>query len=393
VARIAASIRRFGLVRLPVLATWPGQDAGVVIAGNGVSAALRLLRTGQPDNPPAGITPDWGVPVRPMWFPSQQEAEAYGLADNWIAQDSHDDPALVEVILTEFEAMGVDTDTICVPPEYLLGGDEPGEEPATDEDDAPSEDDTLPDSKLGEVYELGPHRLVCGDALSQPRLTYDCIVFDPPWDVPALASMNLDQSGSVLVFGDGSTLGEQIALRGAPAWIFTWDCVSSWWTPNRPLRRAKMCAWYGDIAAYDQHGHHYKPDDFDPHEKRTVSNSRGAVDWEADPRGRMLSDVYSHPITQLHSDGEHSHKKPLTWVAMLIANTTKKGGIVYDPFGGSGTTLIAAAQTGRVARLVELNPRYCDVIRRRWTRYAKENGWDAGTGALEPAEVTNAPRA
>jgi len=176
VARIAASIRRFGLVRLPVLATWPGQDAGVVIAGNGVSAALRLLRTGQPDNPPAGITPDWGVPVRPMWFPSQQEAEAYGLADNWIAQDSHDDPALVEVILTEFEAMGVDTDTICVPPEYLLGGDEPGEEPATDEDDAPSEDDTLPDSKLGEVYELGPHRLVCGDALSQPRLTYDCIV-------------------------------------------------------------------------------------------------------------------------------------------------------------------------------------------------------------------------
>jgi DNA modification methylase len=54
-----------------------------------------------------------------------------------------------------------------------------------------------------------------------------------------------------------------------------------------------------------------------------------------------------------------------------------------DPFAGSGTTLIACAETGRVARCIELDPGYCDVIRRRWTRYARERGIDPGTGALD----------
>jgi ParB-like chromosome segregation protein Spo0J len=112
VAKIAASIRRFGLVRLPVIATWPDQTEGVIIAGNGVLAALRLLHQGQPHNPPAGVTPDWGIPVRPAWFPSKLEAEAYGLADNWIAENSQDDPAAVGVLLGELEIANVDVETL-----------------------------------------------------------------------------------------------------------------------------------------------------------------------------------------------------------------------------------------------------------------------------------------
>jgi len=75
----------------------------------------------------------------------------------------------------------------------------------------------------------------------------------------------------------------------------------------------------------------------------------------------------------------------MVWcVDMLAADV-----IVFDPFGGSGTTLMACAQTGRVARLIELDPRYCDVIRRRWTMWATANGIDPGPGALHPREVSD----
>lgn len=75
--------------------------------------------------------------------------------------------------------------------------------------------------------------------------------------------------------------------------------------------------------------------------------------------------------------------KPVEILARLIRNSTKSEDIVLDPFGGSGSTLIAAAKTGRTARLCEIDPHYCDVIRKRWTAWAKENGYAVGTGGLE----------
>ena len=75
--------------------------------------------------------------------------------------------------------------------------------------------------------------------------------------------------------------------------------------------------------------------------------------------------------------------KPVEILARLIRNSTKSEDIVLDPFGGSGSTLIAAAKTGRTARLCEIDPHYCDVIRKRWTAWAKENGYEVGTGGLE----------
>ena len=75
--------------------------------------------------------------------------------------------------------------------------------------------------------------------------------------------------------------------------------------------------------------------------------------------------------------------KPVALVAECIENSTKSGWVVIEPFGGSGTTMIACAMLGRRARLIELDPRYCDVIRRRWTQYAKEHNQEPGTGALD----------
>ncbi|WP_288958955.1 DNA methyltransferase [uncultured Treponema sp.] len=79
----------------------------------------------------------------------------------------------------------------------------------------------------------------------------------------------------------------------------------------------------------------------------------------------------------------HPTMKPVRLFERLIMNSSKAEDIVLDPFGGSGTTIIAAAKTNRIARVMELDPHYCDVIRKRWTAWAKENGKEVGSGGLQ----------
>ena len=81
-------------------------------------------------------------------------------------------------------------------------------------------------------------------------------------------------------------------------------------------------------------------------------------------------------------NGEHPTMKPVELVRYCLQQSSQPGWLVVEPFGGSGTTLIACAAEGRRARLIELDPKYCDVIRRRWARWADENGVPAGSGAL-----------
>jgi len=75
--------------------------------------------------------------------------------------------------------------------------------------------------------------------------------------------------------------------------------------------------------------------------------------------------------------------KPVELFEKMMNNSTAPGELILEPFGGSGTTLIAAAKTGRICRAMEIAPRYCDVIRKRWTKFAKENNVEPGSGALE----------
>lgn len=165
------------------------------------------------------------------------------------------------------------------------------------------------------------------------------LVFDPPWGI-------IDQFGfmsasqNVLAFCDGMRAADVIRIFGAPTWIFTWDCVSSWYTPNRPLRRSKLCLWYGDVSRYNGEGYLYY--DGKPENQRIVKNTRGQHHYRPKD-GKMLSDIYSQPITRLHSQG-HNHGKPIEWIKCLIANTVRAGSIVIDPFVGGGSTLIACEQ-------------------------------------------------
>ena len=122
----------------------------------------------------------------------------------------------------------------------------------------------------------------------------------------------------------------------------------------------KLCAWYGDVTCYNFNGWHYG----DAGEQRIVWNTRGEYTFTPDPRGKHLADVYSEPITQLHAESEHSHSKPLDWISLLIADCTS--GDVYDPFSGSGTTIIACENLSRRCRAIEISPGYVAVALERW---------------------------
>lgn len=219
--------------------------------------------------------------------------------------------------------------------------------------------------QFGDLWMIdgGRHRLVIGDstdAATVARLMGDdaceTLIYDPPWDaqLPSVAPL-----ASTIAFCDGRRLGDIVTRFGPPTWTFTWDCMSTWYSPNRPLQRAKYALWYGDVTTYQFEGAHYG----DAGKIRSTGNARGNYTFIPDPRGKHLADVYVDSIRWLHADGEHPHEKPLDWIRMLIANCTT--GKVYDPFLGSGTSIIAAHRNGRRCYGVEIEPRYGDVILRR----------------------------
>ncbi len=217
-------------------------------------------------------------------------------------------------------------------------------------------------TERGQVWEIGRHRLMCGDSTSEKDVgiligdgNAETLVFDPPWDNAPLA----DKLNHSLIFTDSSRVGETIERFGSPTWLFVWDCVTSWYTPNRPLKRGKLALWYGPLETYEFDGAHYGA----VGNSREVSNTRGTYTYVPDHRGKHLSDVFVSQITKLHSAGEHSYSKPFEWVKMLIANCTD--GEIYDPFLGSGTTMVAAEQLNRTCYGMEIDPGYCGVVLER----------------------------
>jgi hypothetical protein len=212
-------------------------------------------------------------------------------------------------------------------------------------------------TQIGQTWKLGTHKLICDDCYSIKHGDIGLLFYDPPWDLDI--DINTD-TRPALVFTDARRCSDSITKFGPPSWVFVWDCITSWYTPNRPLQRLKLCLFYGDITKYNFNGAHYG----DAGEERTVKNTRGAYEFNPDPRGKHLSDIFPCQITKLHNESAHKHSKPLDWVRMLIGNCSD--GVVFDPFCGSGTTVIACEQLGRECVAVEIEPKNVAVILQRW---------------------------
>lgn len=401
-SKLAAGIRRFGFP-VPITA-W--QSERRIAAGHGRRLAMQALLAEDPGfvprNAPAG-TPPGHVPV--MWteFASEQQFEAFALSDNRQAKNAHDDERLIAQVLRDLEAQGIDFDGMGFDDEEIddllgaLEAENSSVEGSEADDDVPSLHEDC-DSQVGQVYQLGPHRLVCGDSTQAatwnlllegdaqlPRMLWS----DPPYGVAyvgktkdALTIENdaLDEAGLTdLLRG---ALGNA-AQRCAPG--------SSWYVASPAgllfavfgsvLKELEVwrhtLIWAKDRFVLSRCDYHYR------HEPIFYGWTPGAAHYWCGDRTQDSVIEVARPAR----NAEHPTMKPVELVRKHIENSSKGQWIVVDPFGGSGTTLIAAASAGRVCRTIELDPRYCDVIRRRWTRWATEHNIEPGAGALAPIEA------
>jgi DNA modification methylase len=361
VAQIAASIAEFGFTN-PILA---GSD-GVIVAGHGRLAAAQKL----------GLA---SVPVVVLDHLTATQRRALVIADNRIAENAEWDEAMLRVELADLQDEGFDLDLTGFDADALaelMAGDEPVNEGQTDEDAVPEVGET-PVSRPGDVWRLGPHRLLCGDATvaaSYDALldgeAVDMVFTDPPYNVNyansakdklrgkdrAILNDNLGEGfydfllaaltpilahcrGGIYVAMSSSELDVlQAAFRAAGG---KWSTFIIWAKHTFTLGRADYQRQYEPIL-------YGWPEGAQRH-------------WCGD---RDQSDVWQ--IKKPQKNDLHPTMKPVELVERALRNSSRAGDVVLDPFGGSGTTLIAAEKSGRVARVMELDPKYADVIVRRW---------------------------
>ncbi|WP_119352854.1 site-specific DNA-methyltransferase [Azohydromonas sediminis] len=362
IARIAASIAEFGFVN-PILA---GAD-GVLVAGHGRLAAACKL----------GLAT---VPVVVLDHLTPTQRRALVLADNRLAELATWDDALLRIELEALQDDGFDLDLTGFDADALadlLAGEEPEHVGQTDDDAVPDMPED-PVSRPGDVWLLGPHRLVCGDATTAEAYARlfpdgeraDMVFTDPPYNVnyansakdklrgkhrpilndalgegfhdfllAALRPTIAHCRGAIYVAMSSSELDTlQAAFRAAGG---HWSTFIIWAKNTFTLGRSDYQRQYEPILYGWPEG--------------------GERHWCGD---RDQGDVWQ--IKKPQKNDLHPTMKPVELVERAIRNSSRPGDVVLDPFGGSGTTLIAAEKSGRVARLIELDPKYVDVIVRRW---------------------------
>lgn len=318
------------------------------------------------------------VPVIRLEHLSETEARAYRLADNRLAELSEWDDAALQVeiddLFKDFALPDLGFDDV----ERLL---KPGptarrtevaadaDIQVIDADDAPPlEERTV--TRQGDVWLLGEHRLVCGDA-TDPLCLESCmggrvanlLFTDPPYGVSYASRsrggiLNDDRRGADLVRLIEGALRVALSQMTEEASVyvcFPWRTAIQFWSAFRRcgLEPDNCIVW--DKKAIGLGAARYRPQ----HEMILFSDRGG---WAGD---RSQSDVWTLP-RENGADYVHPTQKPVALVVRAVRNSSRAGEVVLDPFGGSGTTLVASEQLGRVARVIDLDPRYVDVMVRRW---------------------------
>lgn len=257
------------------------------------------------------------------------------------------------------------------------------------EDDQILEPTKDPQTKLGDIYELGPHRLICGDSTdpdtvqkvldgNEPIL----MVTDPPYGV------NYDASWRETV-GKGARSKGKVQNDDKVDWrisysLFNGSVVYVWHAGRHTAEVARnledcdfeivsQIIWSKQHFALSRGDYHWK------HEPCWYAVKKGhAHNWKGDRKQSTVWDIANLNCFGKSKDEDertsHSTQKPIECMAKPILNHTEKGDWVYDPFLGSGTTLIAAEQLGRRCIGIELDPAYCDVIVQRWLNIRKKEG-------------------
>ena len=361
VAQIAASIAEFGFTN-PILA---GAD-GVIVAGHGRLAAAQKLGLGT-------------VPVVVLDHLTPTQRRALVIADNRIAENAGWDD---DVLRTELAALqdedfdlaltGFDADALAE-----LLADENGAGSGETDDDAVPEVTETRISRPGDIWVMGHHRLLCGDAASAESYqkllgdgTVDMVFTDPPYNVNYANSAKDKMRGK-----DRAILNDNL---GDSFYDFILAALTPMLSRCQGAVYVAMSSSELDVlqAAFRAAGGHWST--FIIWAKNTFTMGRADYQRQYEPilygwpdgshrhwcGDRDQGDVWQ--IKKPQKNDLHPTMKPVELVERAIRNSSRPGQLILDPFGGSGTTLIAAEKAQRRAALIELDPQYVDVIVRRW---------------------------
>ncbi|UYV38370.1 site-specific DNA-methyltransferase [Rhodobacteraceae bacterium D3-12] len=405
VRQIADSIKTFGFTN-PVLI----DERRTILAGHGRVEAAKQLGMAE-------------VPCLRLDYMSADEKRAYVLADNKLALNAGWDEDLLAAELGELLSSDLEFDVsvtgFSIPEiDGLL-------ETVAPEDDGDPDDDTLPDVaparvRVGDVWQLGSHRLVCGDALDpqvvatlmqgeQARMVFS----DPPYNVPidghvgnsgkiqhrefAMASGEMSRAEFTSFLEKGLSNLAANSMDGAIHYLcMDWRHMAEMLEAGQGVydELKNLIVWAKDNGGM---GTFYRS----RHELIFVFKKGKAPhlnNFELGQHGRYRTNVWEYRGANSRRAGRleelalHPTVKPVQMIADAIRDVSGRGDIVLDIFGGSGSTLIAAHKTGRKGYLCELDPIYCDRILARWEAYANDEaeqlvcGWASPEKLLEAAE-------
>lgn len=386
ITKLAAGMVEFGFTN-PILV----DSSDGIIAGHGRLAAAQSL----------GLTE---VPVVVLDHLNEQQRRAYILADNRLALDAGWDEGVLAAEVADLAADGFDLALTGFSDEELADLlDVPVEECEPQGDaDAVGEPPAQPVSVLGDVWVMGRHRLMCGDSTSidavdrlMGGVQADLLLTDPPYNVDMTAKNEmLEKAGKARK--DRSTFGiENDAMSDADFRQFLRDVYATADAVMRP--GAVFYIWHADSEGYNFRGAAidvgWRVRQCLVWCKSVFAIGRSDYHWKHEPCLYGWKDGAAHhwgsdrkQTTVLQFDkpsrsGLHPTMKPVDLFQYQVENSTKKGGVVLDLFGGSGTTAIACEPTGRAARLMELDPRYADVIVKRWQDFTGKQATLEETGA------------
>lgn len=367
IAQIAGSIKEFGFTN-PILID---KDNGI-IAGHGRVAAARKLNLSQ-------------VPCIRLEHLSETQRKAYILADNRIALNSGWEADLLSVEMAELkdlginlESLGFDSDEI----DALLNKIEPTVG-LTDEDEAPEVQEQAI-TKPGDIWVMGNHRLMCGDSTSIEQAEQlmagakaDMVFTDPPYNVAYEGRGEKNKLGPIKNDNMADDAFEQ----------FCRDVFATYHAVMKPLSCIYVCHPDSQTApklAFEKtFGELFKKSSTIIWVKQSAG--MGWQDYRAQHEPILYGwkegsgkhfycgDRSKTTIWKIGRDAQatyvHPTQKPVALPEEAIRNSSKGEDTILDLFGGSGSTLIACEKVGRIGRLMELDPKYCDVIVKRWQQF------------------------
>ncbi|MGB2073273.1 MAG: site-specific DNA-methyltransferase [Candidatus Puniceispirillaceae bacterium] len=412
VAQICGSIKEFGFTN-PVLI-----DAdGIIIAGHGRTLAAQRLDMKE-------------VPCLRLDYLTEAQKKAYVIADNKLALNAGWDEEMLALELSglkdsdfDLSLTGFNEDEI----EVILRDDSIDEDGLIDDDDAPGlEDDAV--SKNGDVWILDDHRVMCGDStnisdvdvLTDQKLCDACWT-DPPYNVAYegsngmtikndsmknddfynflydsyVAMFSAMKEGAAIYVAHADTEGLNFRLAFREAGFKLSGCLiwvkeslvlgrSDYQWRHEPIlygwKKGAAHKWYSGRKNTTVLEQTYAPYNFI--DDNNLQIDLGKTSLVVSGEGLEVDEVQSTiiKVAKPKRNSDHPTMKPVDLIVGMLKNSTKRGDCVLDLFGGSGSTLIACQKTGRSSRLMELDPKYCDVIVRRWQEFTGKEAVHNKTG-------------